>query len=189
MPIPLKFNRYFLQSTANVGDLVTVVTKVYFTSPSAPDINTFFTDIGDNLGGSDATYGPLKNISSTLSTTNLWVSTGVQPGKAFLGNGGNTGCMRAWSRWNVNYPMGTCCAEQFYWRPISPNTLSVLQIDATYVVTAGAGNSWIGPPNTIIAPSATNFTPRCIMATMGSSFQLQIDSTTPVGASSSLTIN
>lgn len=46
----------------------TLVTKVYFTSPSAPDINTFFADIGDNLGGSDVTHGPLKNISSTLST-------------------------------------------------------------------------------------------------------------------------
>ena len=189
MPIPLKYQRYFLQSTANPGDLITVVTKVYFTSPFFPDINTWFTDIGDNLGGSDATYGPLKNFDCTITTTNLWVSSGILPGKKFLGNGTMTGCMRAWSNGNFSYPMGSGYAEQNYWRPINPSTASVLQITARYLVGANASGQFIGHPSTLVSPSNTNFTPACVMATLGSGFSFQFDYSAPAGASSTLTIN
>ena len=189
MPIPLKYQRYFTYSHANPGEYVTVITKVYFTSPFYPDINTWFTDIGDNLGGSSATLGPLNNLTRILKTKNLWTSAAITPGLSFVGNGGNTGCMRVWSRGNTPYPMGTGWAEQFFWRPTNPNTYSELELEAKDLVSANASGTIIIEPTTFVTPSATNFTPACVMATVGTGFSLQFDYSIPAGASLTLTIN
>lgn len=187
MTISLWYKRYFLQSSASRGTNVTVITEIYFQSPFYPSLDTWFTNIGDNLGGSDSVTGPLKNISSTMTSTNIWMSN--PPGKAFFGNNGNTGCMRIWSNKNFAYPMGDGYAEQNYWRPINPNMLSSIRLEAVYQVTSGAvSGTRIGAANTIVSPSATNFTPSCIMATIGSDFQLLFNYSIPAGASLTLDI-
>lgn len=131
--------------------------------------------------------GPLTNISSTMTSTNIWMSN--PPGKEFIGNNGYTGCMRIWSNGNFAFPMGSNYAEQNYWRPISTDTFSKIRLEAVYEVTKWAViGSRINAANTIIAPSATDFTPSCIMATIGSDFQLLFDYSIPAGASLTLDI-
>lgn len=188
MPIPIKYQRYFLHPYVEPGQYTTVITKVYFTSPFYPDINTWFTDIGDNLGGSDPTNGPLNKLTNILTMKNLWTSAAISPGISFVGNGGNTGCMRLWSKGNSPYPMGSGWAEQFYWRPISPNTYSELKLETKYLVSENASGTIIIEPTTLVTPSATNFTPACVMATLGSGFSWEFDYSIPAGASLKLTV-
>jgi hypothetical protein len=182
----LFFRRYFNKSTVNQGDTVVVTTEVFFVSPMLPSINCWLTNVGDNLGGSDPVTGPLAHQSNTMTLINLHPSS-IQ--KAFLGNGGSTGCMRVWTAGST-YPTPTPIPANSVWRPISPGIISMLQTEVTYVVKEAAqSGTVITAPTSVVVPSATNFAAGQIMASCGTDLVFKIwDGTIPTGSSRSLTI-
>lgn len=172
MSISLNFNRYFDKPYAAPGETVKVITEISFVSPFYPSEQVYFTNVGDNLGGSSASSGPLKYVSDTVSMLNIFPNTAV---KKFVGNGTSNGCMRIWTTGKI-YPIPNVYQPSNRWKPINPMTVTMLKTEVTYRVTDTArdGTS-INAPTGIIPPSLDDFTTGKIMMSIGSDMELVIE--------------
>lgn len=182
----LHINRIFSVATAAPGDLVDVITELSFTSPAEPNIDIWFNNFADNLGGSSITNGPLNMISSGPPTvfTNITPSTAVFQ---WEGAAGAQGCLRCWTAGGP-YPVPTAPISN-NWLPISPSTLSRIAFLTTYEVTLNATvGTVIGIPQLFVPTNNANQLAETVMLDFGQAFTVNIDSAEPEVGSRTLTI-
>lgn len=140
-------------------------------SPLAPSSTVWFNNYADNLGGSNATNGPLSwNYTNVTATTNLLPST-VQ--KTFVGNGGFSGCQRLWAS-GGSYP-GSSSFGSGVWKPINANTLTKLTWVSNFAVATNATPGLVLGTVTRATPvSLTNYTANKFMINMGAGCTLNV---------------
>lgn len=185
MSIPIVYDRYFNKGTASPNDWVDVTIVVSFISPPAPSLNAWFADCGDNLGGSNASNGPLIGVTQSVTRTNITPNVSTeQVGVSQQCDG----CIRFWP----NAPTWPTPPIAFAdaWKPTNPNTMSSIKVVfKTVVAPTAIVGTVIGPPVAWITPSMTDFTASRVMMYHGSDFtKIIATGSVPAGCSRSLTI-
>lgn len=173
------YNRYFDRPTASPGTSVTVTIEISFISPLVPDVNFWFDNVGDNLGGSKSTNGPFNyGYESFTMTTNLLPSA-VQ--KAAVGETGALGCLRLWANGST-YPSPTSPFTEV-WKPINPLTLTKLVTQHVFSVKSTAVlGTVITLPTRVTPTDNSNYDANKMMIDLGSSAVLHIEDGSVVGS-------
>ncbi len=169
--IQVFYSRYFGQATAKRGDSVDVTFEIFFISPLVPSVNTWFTNLGDNLGGGKAESSPLAyGYTSFITKENIWPLT---VNTDFVGSNGYRGCMRSWAT-GSSYP-GPTSPLSTVWVPLNPNTMTRIKIFTTWSVSESAvPGQVIGVPARATPVNNDNQGPGYMMVDLGSDMTLNI---------------
>jgi hypothetical protein len=186
MTTPIFYNRYFNKATAQRGEEVQVFIQLFFL-PVTTGNNIWFDNVGDNLGGSTTSNGPLIEVTGPLIP--IYQNLLGQPFHDHsVGQSGSPGCFRFWSGGST-YPSLTEGLYRTFHPEDAAESTSITVYKSFTVHPSATIGTVIGAPTRATPCSDINYTANKLMIDLGSDMILYILNTTaPSGWSRTLTI-
>lgn len=184
----LFYDRYFNRATASAGDEVYVTIQLAFVSPTNSGSGIWFDNIGDNLGGSNSTNGPLVGDPAYVSIPIVQNMTVHHFHADDVGNAGAEGCIRIWCA-GSSYPGPSTWHNSVFHPTASAKPTSFTVVRKFSVHPNATVGTVINAPVSVPPPINTNYDAGELMITRGWQMILTILNTTaPPGQSRTLTI-
>jgi hypothetical protein len=178
-PMPnLSINRSFNASVVHPGGDLFVYYTISCPAPINPDINMWWTNFGDNLGGSTLANGPLD-----LVQIYDWERVNFAPSDHTYTAAGPTtgtdGCVRLWTQGST-YPQSLPTLRE--WMPFNLTKACKIKFTAWFrVLSTAVSGTVIGLPTRVSPTNNSNFNANEWMIDVGTGF-------TPIFTSGSVTI-